>query len=510
MKLETEIKRTADENQLKRLRDRQALEDFIEDIKLRVPREELPFAIQSALDSKHEDELNDMLAKLFEQKCKELQEEIMQLMEQKLNMQGLIIKDSKDSLELVIDIEQGATSNSPMDENLRKQSAQVREELKTKMERQQKDLDLEFKKKEQKLDRETSERMLNNENQKIQWLKDAQLKEKKEILEKHLPQDSAVKDFMQEMVDEQLKEAEQFKKEQQIEKVRRLQELDKQQADLLKEMADQQDRHDQVDLQSKRLDLEEQKRQKQQMLRKKRQDSITQSNDFIKKLKKDLEKVNEQLDTSLTREKERQLMMMQDALMKKVTDAEQFEREEQDKVRAEADADRLTKEEEVRKLNEIQAHFDMIRNQGMKHQKTVDKRKYLGGKLEQRTEYYTLLMRKRESQIAAKKQQKKFNNTIGGVRQDSGGQFNLDFDNANGVTTTQVSKEQQMKLLTDVLTKIESLEGKVRVQLSKQKVLMGGNSGANASAAGQKASLQISFDTNSKQSQNTLSKFGKY
>lgn len=53
---------------------------------------------------------------------------------------------------------------------------------------------------------------------------------------------------MQEMVDEQLKEAEQFKKEQQIEKVRRLQELDKQQADLLKEMADQQDRHDQVDL----------------------------------------------------------------------------------------------------------------------------------------------------------------------------------------------------------------------------------------------------------------------
>ena len=77
------------------------------------------------------------------------------------------------------------------------------------------------------------------------------------------------------------------------------------------------------------------------------------------------------------------------------------------------------------------------------------------------------------------------------------------------MATTQVSKEQQMKLLTDVLTKIESLEGKVRVQLSKQKVLMGANSGANASA-GQKASLQISFDTNSKQSQNTLSKFGNY
>jgi len=35
-------------------------------------RDELGFAVQKALDQKHEQELNDMLAKLFEQKCKEL------------------------------------------------------------------------------------------------------------------------------------------------------------------------------------------------------------------------------------------------------------------------------------------------------------------------------------------------------------------------------------------------------------------------------------------------------
>jgi uncharacterized protein YpiB (UPF0302 family) len=57
----------------KRARDRQVLEQVIEDLKLSVPREELPFAIQKALDTKHEQEMNDLLAKLFEQKCKELQ-----------------------------------------------------------------------------------------------------------------------------------------------------------------------------------------------------------------------------------------------------------------------------------------------------------------------------------------------------------------------------------------------------------------------------------------------------
>ena len=42
-------------------------------MKLSVPREELAFAIQQAIDVKQEAELNDLLARLFEQKCQELQ-----------------------------------------------------------------------------------------------------------------------------------------------------------------------------------------------------------------------------------------------------------------------------------------------------------------------------------------------------------------------------------------------------------------------------------------------------
>lgn len=61
MKLETEIAKTAAETGAKRQRDREALEQAIDEMKLNVPREELPFAIQRALDVKHEAELNDML-----------------------------------------------------------------------------------------------------------------------------------------------------------------------------------------------------------------------------------------------------------------------------------------------------------------------------------------------------------------------------------------------------------------------------------------------------------------
>lgn len=110
MSLETEITKTAADTGAKRSRDREALETVINEMKLTVPKEELPFAIQRAIDVKHEAELEDLLAKLLEQKCKELQEEIFGLIEHKMHLQGLIIKESKDSLELVIEIESKATS----------------------------------------------------------------------------------------------------------------------------------------------------------------------------------------------------------------------------------------------------------------------------------------------------------------------------------------------------------------------------------------------------------------
>ena len=57
------------------------------------------------------------------------------------------------------------------------------------------------------------------------------------------------------------------------------------------------------------------------------------ASDQIQKLKKDLEKVNEQLDSALSQEKARQLKMMQDALLLRVAEAEKFEKEELERIK---------------------------------------------------------------------------------------------------------------------------------------------------------------------------------
>ena len=46
------------------------------------------------------------------------------------------------------------------------------------------------------------------------------------------------------------------------------------------------------------------------------------SNAYIEKLKRDLEKINEQLDSTLSQEKARQLRMMQQAMQAKMVEAE--------------------------------------------------------------------------------------------------------------------------------------------------------------------------------------------
>jgi hypothetical protein len=76
-----------------------------------------------------------MLAKLFEQKCKDLQEEIFHLIEEKMLMQAVILKDSKDSLELVLEIETKATSDSECDKKLLDKASKLREAAKNKEEK---------------------------------------------------------------------------------------------------------------------------------------------------------------------------------------------------------------------------------------------------------------------------------------------------------------------------------------------------------------------------------------
>jgi hypothetical protein len=92
--------------------------------------------------------------------------------------------------------------------------------------------------------------------------------------------------------------------------------------------------------------------------------------------------------------------MMQDALMLRVAEAEKFEREELERIRKEEEAERLEREAEAKRLKEEQEKLEVVRKQMTQGLQMIDKKRYMGGKIELRTEYYTLVSRKKETKVA--------------------------------------------------------------------------------------------------------------
>ncbi len=80
------------------------------------------------------------------------------------------------------------------------------------------DLDFEFRKKELELDKMVSQKRFEAENKKLQELKEAQLAEKKQLLDKHLPEDSSLRSVLNELAEEEERELQEFKAEQEIER----------------------------------------------------------------------------------------------------------------------------------------------------------------------------------------------------------------------------------------------------------------------------------------------------
>jgi len=84
---------------------RKAVEDIIKDMQLEKASEEIPGAVDRLLDEKNQKELEDLLLRLFEQKSIEMKEEILALMEEKLQRIQLAKKnhgDRKAGIEAII------------------------------------------------------------------------------------------------------------------------------------------------------------------------------------------------------------------------------------------------------------------------------------------------------------------------------------------------------------------------------------------------------------------------
>lgn len=80
--------------------------------------------------------------------------------------------------------------------------------------------------------------------------------------------------------------------------------------------------------------------------------------------------------------------MMQNAMQARLLEIEKLEKEEQEKARLEEEEERKRAEEEAKKAKEVQERLGEVRNLMAKEQRYKDKKRYMGGKIEPRTEYY--------------------------------------------------------------------------------------------------------------------------
>ena len=65
-------------------------------MRLDLTPEEIPAAVERLVDDKHQKELEDLLLKLYEQKCVELKEEVLAMMEEKVAKQQELRKNAAD------------------------------------------------------------------------------------------------------------------------------------------------------------------------------------------------------------------------------------------------------------------------------------------------------------------------------------------------------------------------------------------------------------------------------
>ena len=85
-----------------------------------------------------------------------------------------------------------------------------------------------YRSKEQEVEADVTARLIDKENARLLWLKEQQVKERREVFEEHLPSgsDDQLKEIITKMSEEDEKELEEFRREQEADKIQKMKELE--------------------------------------------------------------------------------------------------------------------------------------------------------------------------------------------------------------------------------------------------------------------------------------------
>lgn len=219
------------------------LEMLIEQMKLTLSPEELPFAIQRVVEERHQDDLNDVLVGLFKQKAKELNEEVLGLLEQKYYMENTVHMNLNDQLELIDSLEKRLGDD--LDAEQRAAEVQRLEDrrvaLRRKAEEELMRIGFDTQDKECGLESKISDRYIGKETEALAGMREAHATEARDIFTKYLPE-TMLKDAMLQLGEEELREIEEFKRQQEADRKAKLEAMEKQRIVIREEMEKQRQR----------------------------------------------------------------------------------------------------------------------------------------------------------------------------------------------------------------------------------------------------------------------------
>ena len=138
--------------------------------------EEIPSAVERLIDDKHQKELEDLLLKLYEQKCVELKEEVLAMMEEKIAKQQELRKgaaDRKKGIDAIISRTHEPTELVRLE--------QKKKDIDNKLDKDLLDIENDYMRKEANITREVQQRTQDREVKYISDLNESQIEEKQQI-----------------------------------------------------------------------------------------------------------------------------------------------------------------------------------------------------------------------------------------------------------------------------------------------------------------------------------------
>ena len=326
-----------------------ALDELVEQMRLEKTPEEIPAALERVVDDKHQKELEDLLLKLYEQKCVELKEEVLAMMEEKVQKMQEMRKgaaDRKKGIDAII-----ARTHEPTElEKLE----QRKKEIDSKLEKDLADIENEYIKKEGMINHEVQKRNQQREVDYIQELQQKQLEEKQEIFMTYLP-NSLMTNLITQMKEEDIKAMQALREQLEKQNAEQLAKLEADQRELEANLARQKAELDRLGDQERLLIEKEARRGKIDAAKERDAANRIGTQDYVAKMIDEHKKGLDAIENLFNEEKLRQLeevKIKQEARQAQVQEARRIREEEKKKKEEEA---KREKQKEIDRIKELRA-----------------------------------------------------------------------------------------------------------------------------------------------------------